>query len=103
MHYARWKMGRSEGEVDVVMLDEQKFKPAWAVEMKWGNRYVEKPSELKGFIGVCHNSALSTALVTTLDKWHQITHDGIDISYFPASLYAYMIANHTLQKTNNSA
>ena len=33
LHYARWKMGRQEGEVDMVMLDAQKFKPAWAVEV----------------------------------------------------------------------
>lgn len=28
LHYARWKMGRNEGEVDMVMLDDGSLKPA---------------------------------------------------------------------------
>ncbi len=36
--YARWKEGRTEGEVDLVLVDSKQFKPVWGVEIKWSNR-----------------------------------------------------------------
>src|SRR5690606_19332201 len=40
--YARWKEGRYEGEVDLVLVDDKKYKPVWGVEIKWSNRYFNK-------------------------------------------------------------
>lgn len=51
--YARWKEGRFEGEVDLVLVDDKKYKPVWGVEVKWSNRYFEKPNELKSLIYFC--------------------------------------------------
>ena len=45
LHYARWH----DGEVDMVMLGE-KQKPRWAVEVKWSDRYCEKPEELRSVV-----------------------------------------------------
>src|SRR5690606_33104207 len=33
LRYARFKMGRSEGEVDLVSIDNKSFKPQWCVEI----------------------------------------------------------------------
>ncbi|MGO1585908.1 MAG: ATP-binding protein, partial [Mesonia sp.] len=41
-YYARWR----KGEVDMVGIDDGSLKPIWALEIKWSNRYVEKPNEL---------------------------------------------------------
>ena len=66
--YARWKDGRNEGEVDLVLVDNKKFKPVWGVEIKWSNRYFEKPQELKSLILFCKTNSFQNALVTSLDK-----------------------------------
>jgi hypothetical protein len=34
-YYARWQ----KGEVDMIKLDDKNFKPQWAVEIKWSNRF----------------------------------------------------------------
>jgi predicted AAA+ superfamily ATPase len=29
LNYARWKVGRNDGEIDLVLIDSKKFKPIW--------------------------------------------------------------------------
>ncbi len=97
LKYAQWKNSGSEDEVDMVLLDGSKLKPAWAVEVKWSNRYADKPASLKSLLDFCHNNGLSSALVTTIDRSETITHNGIALTFVPASLYAYSIGVRTLQ------
>ena len=40
--YANWKIGRTQGEVDLVGINDALQKPCWAVEIKWSNRFFEK-------------------------------------------------------------
>lgn len=65
--YARWK-DRKVGEVDMVLLDDRKFKPLWAIEIKWSNRYFDKPQELNSLIQFCQANDFKSALVTSIDK-----------------------------------
>lgn len=97
LYYAKWKMGRSEGEVDMVTLSKDKLKPNWALEIKWSNRYVEKPNELKSLLEFTRNNNLSSALVTTIDKQLQQPYQNLEINYCPASVYAYVIGENTLK------
>ena len=55
LHYARWH----DGEVDMVMLGGPKQKAIWAVEVKWSDRYCEKPAELSGLVGFCQANGLA--------------------------------------------
>lgn len=96
LHYAKWKSGRNEGEVDMVRLDEGTLKPRWALEIKWSNRYVEKPSQLKSLLTFCGANELSAALVTSIDKQVQLFEQGIEINFYPAALYTYVIGANTL-------
>jgi predicted AAA+ superfamily ATPase len=101
LKYARWKMGRSEGEVDIVLLDNKLFKPQWCVEVKWSNRYVDKPQELKSLSYFCKQNKFTATLVTTIDIQDNKTIDGLHITYVPAAVYAYNIGVNTLElKTN---
>lgn len=100
LHYAKWKMGRKEGEVDMVMLDEVKLRPNWALEIKWSNRFTEKPGELKSLLAFCNANKLKAALITTIDKQDQNVHDGVELNFYPAALYAYVIGANTLKKKN---
>jgi len=53
LNYASWKNGNSEGEVDMLQLDPKKLKPAWCVEIKWSNRFIQKPGALKSLLQFC--------------------------------------------------
>ncbi len=95
--YARWKEGRNEGEVDLVLVDHKKIKPVWCVEIKWSNRYFEKPQELLSLISFCKANDLKNALVTTIDQTGVKQAGGLLFSYLPASVYSYNIGEITLK------
>lgn len=100
--YARWKEGRNEGEVDLVLVDDKNYKPVWGVEIKWSNRYFDKPQALKSLIKFCASNKLDSAVVTTIDKLGVKELHGIKFTFLPAALYAYNIGATTLnEKTNH--
>lgn len=96
LHYAKWKSGRKEGEVDAVLLDQMKLKPAWALEIKWSNRYASKPGELKSLLEFCHATGLRTAICTSIDKQIKHTIDGVELTFMPVATYAYVIGARAL-------
>lgn len=96
--YSRWK----EGEVDLVLVDDKKFKPVWGVEIKWSNRYFEKPQELSSLIQFCKSNNFNSALVTTIDKQGSKEVGDLFLTFLTASVYAYNIGENTLKmKTTN--
>ncbi|MCH8555782.1 MAG: ATP-binding protein [Schleiferiaceae bacterium] len=99
--YARWKEGRNEGEVDLVLVDDKKYKPVWGVEIKWSNRYFEKPNELKSLIAFCKNNNFQKALVTSINQSGVKEIDNLLFSFLPASVYSYNIGDITLKMKNN--
>ena len=92
--YARW----NNGEVDMVGLDEKKLKPLWALEIKWSNRYYEEPGELKSLLLFCENNKLNSALITTIDIEGTRELRGVQLNFVPASIYAYVVGNNTLEQ-----
>jgi predicted AAA+ superfamily ATPase len=95
--YSRWKEGRLEGEVDLVLVDDKKFKPVWGVEIKWSNRYFELPQDLKSLIHFCKSNEFENALVTTIDKQGTKEISNLNFTFLPASIYAYNIGENTLR------
>lgn len=91
-YYARWQ----NGEVDMVGIDEKMLKPAWALEIKWSNRYYENPGELKSLLSYCDKNKLDSAIVTTIDKEGVKDVSGLSLRYIPAALYAYAVGKNTL-------
>ena len=98
LKYARWKMGRSEGEVDIVLVDSRLFKPQWCIEIKWSNRFFEKPKELVSLIHFCEQNKFNATLVTTMNVNGNKTVGDLDISYVPAAVYAYNIGVNTIER-----
>lgn len=96
--YARWTNGRFHGEVDMVGLDEKQSKPIWAIEIKWSNKYFNKPKELKSLIQFCKKNDLQSALVTSIDREGIIKHENIDLHFYPSAIYAYIVGKNTLEK-----
>lgn len=103
LKYSRWKMGRTEGEVDMVSIDSKLFKPLWCVEIKWSNRYYDKPRELSSLLFFAVRNNFKAALVTTMDILGNKTVDGLSITFVPAAVYAYNIGVITLKKKNSGS
>lgn len=95
--YARWKDGRKEGEVDLVLVDDKDYKPVWGVEIKWSNRYFEKVKELKSLIKFCQENKLDSAVVTSIDKHGLQKVQKLNFTFLPAAIYAYNIGEITLK------
>ena len=100
--YARWKDGKNEGEVDLVLVDDKKFKPMWGVEIKWSNRYFDKPQELKSLIQFCKANELEAALVTSIDVSGTKEYDQLRFTFLPSSIYTYNIGDITLKMKNTN-
>ncbi|WP_343557474.1 ATP-binding protein [Sphingobacterium sp.] len=96
--YSRWK----DGEVDLVLVDQQKFKPRWGVEIKWSNRYFEKPQELSSLIQFCNSNSFKSSMVTSIDKLGVKQIGDINFTFIPASIYAYNIGENTLKMKTKS-
>ncbi len=95
--YARWTEGRFQGEVDMVGLSRHKFKPEWALEIKWSNRYFEHPEELKSLTMFCNNNKLTDSLITTIDKTGSKKIGKLNYQFVPASILAYTFGCKALQ------
>ncbi|MEE9294437.1 MAG: DUF4143 domain-containing protein, partial [Phycisphaerae bacterium] len=91
IHYARWQ----KGEVDIVWL--RKNKPKWAVEVKWSDRYYEKPAELKSLIAFCHANQIYNPAVTTRTKQGELTVQNVCMHFVPASLYCYTVGYNLIR------
>lgn len=100
--YACWKEGRTEGEVDLVLVDDKKYKPVWGVEIKWSNRYFDKPNELKSLNQFCKANNFQNAVVTSIDQTGVKKLDNLAFSFIPASVYSYNIGDITLKMKNNN-
>lgn len=91
--YARW----SNGEVDMVGLNKM-LQASWALEIKWYNRYYEKPNELKSLYKFCTENNLKNPVVTTIDKEGIKEYNGLSIQFFTAAAYAYTVGRNTMNR-----
>lgn len=92
-YYARW----DQGEVDMIGLNK-KLKPHWALEIKWSDRYPDKPNELKSLLSFCQKNKLESAMVTTIEKEEIKTFREIVLDFVPAAAYAYTVGSNTLRQ-----
>lgn len=90
--YARW----GNGEVDMVELSTKNLKPLWALEIKWTDRFVTNPGELKSLLKFCKENNLVRAIVTSISQQELKQYDGIELYFIPAAAYAFTIGANTL-------
>lgn len=94
--YARW----SNGEVDMVGLGDT-LKPVWALEIKWSDRYFDKPNELKSLIKFCNENGLQAPIVTSIKAEGNVDYEGLIMQFIPSSSYAYTVGRNTLDRKIN--
>ncbi|MCL7466244.1 ATP-binding protein [Phaeovulum sp. NW3] len=100
LHYARWKQGRTDLEVDLVRVDPARLKPTWAYEIKWSDRYAsDQPGELRGLVEFAKrnfaNSVPAGATTKTITAESEI--DGVLIRHFPCALHCYQVGKNVAE------
>lgn len=100
--YANWKMGRSQGEVDLVGINDALQKPYWAVEIKWSDRFFDRPSELSSLQFFMEKNHLPQALVTSISKGGVKEMDFGTLHFIPSACYAYTVGENTLRQARKS-
>ncbi|MCL2877138.1 MAG: ATP-binding protein [Betaproteobacteria bacterium] len=86
LNYARW--GTSDYEVDMVESPSA-LKPVAALEIKWSDKYVDKPGLLKGLVKFASKNHLPLVWATTRNKFSLITLGNIKIRQWPAAVLAF--------------
>lgn len=99
IRYANWRLGKQEGEVDIVGLNIMRQKPDWAVEIKWTDRYFERPGELSSLLYFMEKNQLTWAMVTSISKSGKIEMDNATLQFMPVACYAYIVGQNTLNHT----
>lgn len=98
LHYARWKAGRQDLEVDIVSLDTRTQKPRFAVEIKWSDRPPTAIAELRGLRTLAQQNKLARPpLVTTRTYAGQADVDGVQLEFMPVALHCYTIGRNLLR------
>lgn len=102
IHYAYWKQGKKEGEVDIVGLNIAKQKPSWAVEVKWSDRYYDSPVELASLRHFMETNKMEQAIVTSISKSGPVKHGDLTYQFIPVACYAYIVGYNTLLQMKES-
>ncbi len=100
IHYARWKKGRREMEVDLVSVDASTLRPKWAYEIKWSDRYATgHPDELGGLVELAKRNADQDLPLgaTTKTVTRETEVEGVKIRHFPCALHCYQIGKNVAE------
>lgn len=99
IHYANWRQSKQEGEVDIVGMDIAKQKPNWAVEVKWTDRYLERPNELSSLKYFIEKNDMKCAMVTSISRFESRELEAKKILFIPTACYCYTVGENTLRQT----
>jgi len=98
LHYARWK----GGEIDIVSIHPDK-ETSWAVEVKYSDRFYDRPSDLKNVFQFCATNKLQQIAITTRKKSGIKVINNLELEFVPTSLYCYTIGRNLIRGKKKSA
>lgn len=98
IHYARWKSGRKDREVDLVYVEPATMRPLWAYEIKWSDKYVDHPDQLSGLIDFSKGKERHPVPLgaTTRTRTQDTNLNGVRIRHFPCALHCYQIGRNVI-------
>ncbi len=100
--FANWRLSKKEqGEVDIVGIDPARQKPLWGVEIKWSDRYVQHPGELKSLLWYMQNNGLKEAIVTSETQTVDVEMGSVVLHFLPVACYAYTVGRNTLEHSKS--
>ncbi len=86
LNYARW--GNDDCEVDLVE-SSQALRPMAALEIKWSDKYAERPEALKGLLKFARGNRLPVAWATTRSLVRRHSLGDLDVQQWPAAALAF--------------
>ena len=101
LRYANWRLGKQQGEVDIVGLNIARQKPYWAVEIKWSDYFYFNPGDLKSLYYFMDRNAMNNALVTSIKESGLKELNGKRLHFMPVACYAYIVGENTLNQTKS--
>ena len=93
LKYARWH----GGEIDLVALGGGRQKPMWAVEVKWSDRFADKPGELTSVFEFCAAHSLKHVLITSKSRSAVVRTPKVTMKFLPVSLYCYTVGYNLIR------
>lgn len=102
LRYANWKVGKRQGEVDLVGLNIARQKPVWAVEIKWSDHYFDYPEKLASLKYFMEKNQMDHALVTSISRCGCKEIDSLQLQFIPTACYAYTVGENTMNRTKES-
>lgn len=97
LHYARWKKGRQDLEVDLVHVLPSTLSPDWACEIKWSDRFIENPEQLLGLAEFSRKNPGAQVSATTKTKSGKTTSGGVEIMHTPCALQCYQVGRTVIE------
>ena len=85
LYYARWETG----EVDLVVMDFADQPPGGAIEIKWSDRAVDKPSELSGLAEFVKRNRILSENVFVLTRSRVARHKDTGLHFGPVASFCY--------------
>lgn len=86
LNYARW--GSGDNEVDLVESSHA-LQPVAALEIKWSDKYADKPESLKGLMKFAQINQLPQVWATTRSRISELRKNGCEIRQWPAAALAF--------------
>ncbi len=103
IHYANWRISaKKQGEVDIVGLNIAHQKPAWAVEVKWSDRYYDHPGDLDSLLYFMDKNSMNEAIVTSIINTGRKEMDRVALTFIPSAIYTYIVGENTLKQVKQS-
>jgi len=90
LHYARWKAGTKDQELDLVELDPA-LRAREAVEIKYTDRVAKQPGTWEPWIQFCRQNRLDSLTVTTRTYEGTAETAGVKIHFEPSAIHAYRL------------
>lgn len=91
LYYSSWP----RGSVDMVRLNGQ-GNADFALEIKWGNKFAEKPNLLRNLRAFCKKNNLTEAFITTSTIRKHRKKLGFTYKFVPAALFTYLLGRNII-------
>lgn len=92
LHYARWKSGKKQLEVDLVKLDPA-MRAETVTEVKFTDRVVKQPGTWTPWLDFCRKNHLRELTITTRTEQLKKEVDGVSVTFEPTALLAYRLGS----------
>jgi uncharacterized protein len=98
MHYARWKEGRSDREIDIVLLHPNTQQPRQLIEVKWSDQPGNDKAALRAAVGYAKRHGLTQLWLTSKAVAQRVRLDDVQVNVVPVALLCCTLERQVLRQ-----